>query len=287
MPAKTWTPAMIRRFKKEYPYITNSRDLAKKLHVSYEALKSKATVLKIHRKVPNYHPSTATKKEDLFLKRNYMKLPEKRMADILGRSDVFIRTRLNKLKLKKPRWLIEKFIQDSRIKPGNVSFNKGKKQKDYMSKEAIERTKATRFKKGETNHNELYDGAITIRHNHKERGEKPHKYIRISKGVWRELQIYNWEKKYGPIPKGLILACRNGDTLNCKPSNWYLMSKKDNVLRNSSSLRLTDGYVAFTIVGKNGMHLYNDVIKNKELIEAKRLHLKLNRKIKEYEKQIA
>lgn len=34
------------------------------------------------------------------------------------------------------------------FKKGHTTFNKGKKMHEYMSQEAIERTKATRFKKG-------------------------------------------------------------------------------------------------------------------------------------------
>jgi hypothetical protein len=281
MPARTWTDEMIKRFKKEYPIVPNPRDLAKDMGITYQSLKSKATVLKLKRKAPMPRYSTATKGEDQFLKENYLIHPEKRMATMLKRSDVFIRTRLQQLGLQKPRWLIEKFIQEARIKPGNIPANKGKKQVEYMSKEAIARTKATRFKKGGLPPTTLYDGCITIRTDHPDRNGKPHKYIRLSKAKWQELQIYNWEKKNGKVPKGFILACKDGDTMNCKPSNWYLMSMADNMKRNSSSLRLTDGYVAFTIAGKNHVDLIPIIKQDKKLIEIKRQSLLLKRMINE------
>jgi hypothetical protein len=223
--------------------------------------------------------TSSTPKIDRYLKRSYLKVPLKRMATIIGRNDTFVATRMRQLGLKTPRHIIKKFIAEARIKKGHVPLNKGKKQTEYMSAEAIAKTADTRFKKGNINHNSLHDGAITIRQR-KDRNEQPHKYIRISKGIWKELQIYNWEKKNGPVPKGHVLACKDGNTLNCKPSNWYLMTKVDNMKRNSSSLRLTDGYVAFTIVGRTGMDVYEDVLKNKDLIELKRAQLKLNRTIK-------
>ncbi|WP_102226851.1 HNH endonuclease signature motif containing protein [Acidimangrovimonas sediminis] len=32
-----------------------------------------------------------------------------------------------------------------------------------------------------------------------------------------------WEKKHGPIPKGMVLKCLSGDKTNCDPSNWELI----------------------------------------------------------------
>lgn len=230
----------------------------------------------------NRKRTTSTPAVDKFLKKNYLTINVNQLSIKIKRSKTFVKTRLRQLGLVIPRHIIEQRIKDARIQPGNVPKNKGKKQTEYMSKEAIEKTKATRFKKGEIAPNKIHykDGDITIRHNHPERGGKPHKYIRISLRVWKELQIYNWEKKNGPVPKGHVLACKDGNTLNCKPSNWYPLSKVENMRRNSASLHLTDGYVAQTIVGKNGSHLYDEVLKNPDIIESKRTQLQLNRTIK-------
>lgn len=285
-----WTPRELRILRKQYPIIADTKKLADLLGRSRKSVSSKAKVLGIKREVPHPGKSTALPEEDKFIKKNYLKLPINTIAKILSntiqpRSKTFVNTRMARMNLIRPRKLIEKFKRDSRIKPGNVPPNKGKKQKDYMSKEAIKRTKATRFKKGQIPHNAIgfKDGDITIRHDHPNRkNTKPHKYIRLALGVWKELQIVNWEKKHGPIPKGFILACKDGDTLNCKTSNWYLMSMADNVRRNSGSLNLADGYVAKTIVGKySDPELLEEIKKNKTLIELKRSQLLLNRKIKQ------
>jgi hypothetical protein len=175
-----------------------------------------------------YHPA------DIVIKELYLELPLKNLADLIGRSGGYVSGRYKKLQLKVPEKIKKEFIEYGRIKKGNIPQNKGKKQTEYMSPETIERTKATRFKKGNLPGNTLFDGAISIRREHQQRrGGHITKYIRISKGKWKELQIYNWEKVNGPVPKGFVLACKNGDRLNCEISNWYLLSMADNVRRNS------------------------------------------------------
>lgn len=222
-----------------------------------------------------YKPFTPA--EDAFIRKNLPKSSIKKIATQIKRTSAYVSVRAKQLGLGK---IIKKNAIESRIRPGNVPQNKGLRQKDYMSKEAIERTKATRFKKGEPNHNSLFDGAITLRHNHKERGEKPHKFIRISKGIWKGLQIYNWEKKNGPVPKGFVLACQNGDTLDCRPSNWKLLSKADNARRNAGHVRLPDNYVASLIAGRKNKDLKEDIKKVPELLNLKRKQILLNRTIK-------
>lgn len=218
--------------------------------------------------------------EDELIKEFYLLLPIKNLADLIGRSDSFTNRRINKLGLIIPRELIEQRKIESRIKPGHVPMNKGKKITEYMSPEGIERSKATRFKKGQKSHTELFDGAITFRWNHLDRNAEPHWYIRLSKGVWQELQIFEWEHVNGPVPEKHVLSCIDGDTLNIDPSNWKPMPMADNMRRNSASLNLTDNYVAFTLAGRSKTHLIDEFKKRPELIEAKRDLLVLQRAVK-------
>lgn len=37
---------------------------------------------------------------------------------------------------------------------------------------------------------------------------------------WRTVQRINWEAEHGPLPKGMLLKCVDGDKLNTDPSNW-------------------------------------------------------------------
>lgn len=152
--------------------------------------------------------TTSTKKIDRFLQENYLSMPVKRMADRLNKSHCFIKNRLRQLKLKTPRHIIDKFKKDSLFKPGHVSSNKGKPIHEWMSKDAIKRSKKGRFKKGRKSPNELPDGAITIRTGRPTRGGNAHKCIRIRKGVWKELQIYNWEKSTARFLRDLSLPAR-------------------------------------------------------------------------------
>lgn len=172
--------------------------------------------------------STATRDEDRFIQKHYLTMPSKRMADALKRSDVFIRTRLDVLGLVIPKEIIQQRKIDSQIKPGNVPPNKGKK----MSRAQYNKAKRTMFKPGNVPANTLYNGAITTRNDN--RGV-PQKYIRIKKGKWDYLSRYNYRKKFGRIPKGMLVAFKNGDTLNCDPSNLKLISKAENANRNRDS----------------------------------------------------
>jgi hypothetical protein len=42
---------------------------------------------------------------------------------------------------------------------------------------------------------------------------------------WIEKHRLLWEKIHGPIPKGHILKCLDGDRLNCDPSNWECVTR--------------------------------------------------------------
>lgn len=172
---------------------------------------------------------------DAFITENYLKLPKKRMATMLNRSDTFVRRRLNVLGLVVPKELSEQFSKDSRIQQGAVPPNKGKKQTDYMSAEAIEATKATRFKKGQICQTEKQDGQVTVRHDEMKDGSiRDYKWIRIGKSKWKMLHVYNWEKKHKrKVPKGHILVFANGDSMNCNPSNLELITRAENMRRNT------------------------------------------------------
>jgi hypothetical protein len=268
----------------------SSYDIGEKLNVPRGTVASalKRMGLKITAKLKEKFRMDAIQKraaeprpEDKVIKRWYLKLPVNALAIKIGRSEQFVKTSLKRQGLKIPKKLIEQRKKDSRIKPGNVPPNKGLKQTDYMSKAAIKRTMATRFKTGGLPHNTHFDGAITLRHEHPERkGSKPHYHIRISKGKWKELQIHNWEKINGPVPKGFILTCQDGNTLNCEPDNWKLMSKADNAKRNAGHKNLPDSYVAWTIAGRNHKDLVPEILKKPEIIETKRAILTLKKAIR-------
>jgi hypothetical protein len=104
-----------------------------------------------------------------------------------------------------------------------------------MNADTIERTKATRFKKGNLPHNAIgfVDGDITVRHNHKNRNSPPYKWIRVKLGQWKMYHVYLWEQQNGPIPKGSIIIFKDKNTMNTVIENLECISLEENMLRNS------------------------------------------------------
>jgi hypothetical protein len=292
MPAtgKTILTAAQKRFIRKNRLKVSAKDMAKKFGHSDGVVRRwmKANGVCVSRKRQRKFASSkligrtsSTPEMDRFLRDHYLVLPDKTIAQLLDKSHTFIKTRLRQLGLKKPKWLIDKFKRESRYQKGNIALNKGRKITEYMSAESIERSKAGRFKKGRRNHNELNDGDIVLRCSTPEKGLRLLYFIRISKAVWRELQIVEWEKKNGPIPKGHVLACKDGDTLDYRASNWYLITKAQNAIRNSGAINLPDGMVAHFLAGRKNRHLKPLLLKNKELLDLKRQSIILNRSINE------
>ena len=172
-----------------------------------------------------------TKEEDDFIRQNYLTIPSKRIAKVLGRSEGTARQRMKILNIIIPPEIIQKFIEDSRYKKGSISFNKGKRQTEYMSQEAIENTKKTRFKKGSIPHNtKEKDGVISIRTD--KRGVK-YKFIRIGLGKWMPLSRYNWEQVHGSINSKMKIIHTDGNSLNSDLSNLQLVTPGELMKLNS------------------------------------------------------
>lgn len=173
-----------------------------------------------------------SEEQENFIKDNYLLIPVKRIASITNCSHGRIMRFLKENDLEIPRHIIEQRKVDSRIKKGQVPRNKGKKQVEYMSAEAIEKTKLTRFKKGHVPHNtnKQGDGAITKR---RDSNGKYYKYIRIKKGVWELYHRYLWEQVNGKIPDGHIVVFKDGDSDNTNIDNLELITLTENMFRNS------------------------------------------------------
>lgn len=156
----------------------------------------------------------------------YLNKPIKRIAQELGISFGRVMRFLSKNDLVIPSEVIEARKRSNQFKTGCISHNKGKRQIDYMSPESIQRTKATRFKKGNIPHNTKFDG-------HERISKDGYVEIRISKGKYRLKHLLNWENQNGLIPESHCLRCIDGDKTNTDPSNWKLISRSENMLHNS------------------------------------------------------
>lgn len=114
-----------------------------------------------------------------------------------------------------------------RFKKGDIPINKGKKQTEYMTEEAISKTAATRFKKGLKPHNHTSightritkDGYIMVK------VAEPNKFKLLHRFIWK---IWN-----GDIPAGCNIAFKDGNTQNCDISNLYLKTKAQNMADNT------------------------------------------------------
>ncbi len=176
-----------------------------------------------------FSPLTVDQEEKI--KNEFLTKPIKRLADELNISFARIMRFLAKNGLEVPPELVAQRKRDSLRKKGDPSFNKGLKQKDYMTPEAIERTKATRFQKGHTPHNTHKEGngAIVSR---RDTAGRIYKYIRISKGVWELYHRELWEQHNGKIPKEHVVVFKDGNSENVHLENLKLISMIENMYRN-------------------------------------------------------
>lgn len=166
------------------------------------------------------------------IKREYLDKPVKVLAAEVACSYGRIMRFLAKNDLSIPRELVEQRKMIGRRKKGDAPFNKGLKQVDYMTADAIEKTKATRFCKGNVPHNvnPMGDGAIVER---RDKTGRPYKYVRIALGKWRLYHRILWQQHYGPIPDDGIIVFKDGDSLNVTIENLELITLAENMLRNS------------------------------------------------------
>lgn len=139
------------------------------------------------------------------------------------------------------------------FKKGNVAHNKGKKQIEYMSQESIERTKKTRFKKG-----------------NKPKNYRPVGSERITKDGYIEVKVADpnkWETKnkiiykqyFGDIPEGHKIIYADGNKLNNDINNLILVSDNEELIMNRHKLRTENieltktGYLIAKVIDKTNM----------------------------------
>jgi len=112
-----------------------------------------------------------------------------------------------------------------RFKKGHKTWNKGQKGISYPG------SKATQFKKGSIRGNAARKyrpvGSITVR-NYK-RGNQ-YRYIKIKDDGPPQkrcipLATYRWQQANGPVPEGMFVVHRDGDTLNDDPSNLIAVDR--------------------------------------------------------------
>lgn len=220
---RVWTEKMIRVLRREYP-TTDLDALAEKLGVSRDAVKTKATLLKVKRASREWvwNEQMKTRLTELY--------PEHTNAEIgkiLNVSESSVSVQAFKLRLFKTEDFHRRKREATQFRKGTIPPNKGKKWDAFMSKRGQEGSRKTTFKKG------------NIPPNHKEVG-----YERITKDGYIEVKIQEpnvfklkhriiWEQHNGRIPKGIIIQFHDGNRRNCSIENLYMISRTEQVIKNS------------------------------------------------------
>lgn len=171
-----------------------------------------------------------TAENDYLLSQLYMELTANEIAKKMGISKSAVKNRIHNIGIKLPNQIKQSRIAQSQFKKGHISFNKGKKQSDYMSVSAIEKTKKTRFKKGHTPHNTLNNGVITIR---KDKRGVPYQFIRIDCSQWVPLHVKVWQDAFGNIPKQHNVVFKDRNTMNTEITNLELITNSELMQRNT------------------------------------------------------
>lgn len=200
-----------------------------------------------------------TKEELKKLIKLYPNTPSIILCDYFNTTITRIYHKANSLKLKKSDKYFkqygggrlkkgEKIGLNTQFKKGAIPFNKGKKWKEYMSASGQKAALKTTYKKNNLPHNTKHDGYISIRKDLK--SNRKYLYIRISLSKWMLYHRYLYIKKYGNIPNNSIVIFKDGNTLNFKLSNLLLLTKSENMKRNSIHRYSIDMQKALKLVNK-------------------------------------
>jgi hypothetical protein len=114
----------------------------------------------------------------------------------------------------------------NQFKPGHTPHNKGKQ----MDAEIYEKVAPTMFKKGNKPYNTKPNGTINVR---ADSSGRLYQYIKIKDSHWELLQRYVWTQANGEIPRGFVVIFLDGNYLNCELSNLQVISRKENMARNT------------------------------------------------------
>ncbi|TXD45890.1 HNH endonuclease [Polaribacter sp. IC073] len=178
--------------------------------------------------MPKGYFTPFTKDQEDYIKKEFLNIPVKRLADDVGATYGRIMRFLKNNNLVIPKELIAQRKQDSYKKKGSIPFNKGLKQKEYMSLAAINKTKETRFKKGCVPANILKLGT--------ERFTKDgYLEIKINNPSKWELKQRNVYKKHSKedLKKGDIIIFIDRNKRNFEASNLKKITKSENMDRNT------------------------------------------------------
>ena len=229
----TWTPHHDNIMRRNYPSGDLSA-LADRLGVTVTAVKSRAQVLGLHRKINSHRPWTEW--QMAYLRRHYADERSEDIAQKVGHSVRSIWQKAKQMGLAKSHEFFVRYGRQvantegsrrNRFTPGMTPANKGRRQTDYMSAESIAASSRTRFKPGNRPHNRREIGTECTH-------ADGYVYLRIESGcVLKHRHV--WEQAHGPVPEGYVVAFRDGNRQNCELDNLLLISRADLARRRLAS----------------------------------------------------
>lgn len=111
---------------------------------------------------------------------------------------------------------------------GNEPWNKGLK--------GIHLSPETQWKKGCESNRKLPLGSVTIRH--RKREAHPRAWVKVAEpNVWRERAKVEWERAYGPVPKGMVIHHKDRNPLNDSLENLQAMTRAEHAREHEHDLR--------------------------------------------------
>lgn len=218
---KLWSEHEVDILKKEYPTCSSLRELADIMERSVYSLIGKANSLGIRRKII----AVWTPDMDNVLKENYPYKETSEVAKMLGLTTKQILCRARRLKLHKSPEVVKGIRENGMFLKGHVPFNKGMKQHEFMSEEVIQKTIATRFKKGQIPVNVKNVGYERITRD-------GYVEIKTEKGFVLKHRML-WEKYYGTIPKRHVIRFKNGNKQDVRIENLELVTFENNMKDNT------------------------------------------------------
>ncbi len=171
-----------------------------------------------------------TKNEDKYIKENYLTITIGNIAKQLNRSTTGVRHAMKRMGLVLPKDILEARKTMCCFKKGSISANKGKKQSEYMSPEAIARSIPFRFQKQHLPHNAKYNG-----HEHLTKDGYIEVRVALRKYVLKHKLI--WEAANGKMPPKHCIWYKDGNKQNVTLDNLEMISQAENLRRNQESFR--------------------------------------------------
>lgn len=233
MAKKVWTRKKLRILRQEYP-TADLRKLAETLGVTYSAVKSRASMMHLRREVNVKHVWTAD--EEALLRERYAETDTHELAAIIGASYSSVSNKANLLGLFKSHEYISRTCNPggrngiaTRFKPGRVPANKGKKASEFRSKEGNAKCAATQFKPGHHPYNTKPVGYESVR--------AGIVYVKVAEGMKMvPKHRWVWQQHFGTVPDGFCVTFRDGNRLNCDPSNLMLITEAEKATRVTAAM---------------------------------------------------